>query len=179
MRPKPTLITLSILVAVLLVWVQGEDQPQAAARVDESKKESGSELNPLEKKFKETLTNAVFVGKWRLVEKGQLGDESDDKYTIAGATKYGDDQWVLAAKIEYGGKSVTFPVPVKVLWAGDTPVISITNVGIPGLGTFTARVLVYDSYYTGTWSGSGHAGFLSGTVSRATLSDEKKKPEAK
>ena len=172
MSSKSIPIAVLPLLALSLAWARGGDEPPTG-KTEEVKKDSGPEMNALEKKFKEALTNVVFAGKWRLVEKGELGKEADDKYTIAGATKDSGDQWVIAARIEYGSKSVTVPVPVKVLWAGDTPVISITNVGIPGLGTFTARVLVYDGWYTGTWSGPGHGGFLSGVISKAPEKLEK------
>lgn len=124
-------------------------------------------LNDLEKKFQETLHESTLVGKWRLVKDGKLGDEKEDRYTIQSVGKVGEDLWMVGARIQYGGKDVTLPVPVKVFWAGDTPVISITKAGIPGLGTYSARVLIYDGYYTGTWSASDHAGFLSGVIEKA------------
>ena len=134
-------------------------------------------LSPLEKKFQETLQDAVFAGKWRLLEHGKLGGEQEDKYTIRSAAKVGEDTWMVGARIQYGDKDLTLPVPVKVFWAGDTPVITITNFGFPGLGTFTARVLVYDGCYTGTWSGPGHAGFLTGVISKAAIEPEKGEKE--
>jgi len=145
-----------------------------------AKKEASPALNALEKKFQESLTNAVLAGKWRLVEKDKsgkeaLGKEADDKYTIRAITKFENDTWLISARIEYGGKDLTVPVPVKVLWAGDTPVITLTNVAIPGLGAFSARVLFYDGYYSGYWSGPGHAGFLSGIIEKAK---EPEKPSA-
>ncbi len=151
----------------------------------EEKEKPAADLNPLEKKFQETLTGATLAGRWRLIENGKLGKEAEDKYTISRAVKMSNDFWLIAARIEYGGKDVTVPVPVKVFWAGDTPVISITNAGLPGLGTYSARVLVYEDLYTGTWSGPGHGGFLSGTVtrteapSRATEPRKSSDPEKK
>jgi hypothetical protein len=41
-------------------------------------------------------------------------------------------------------------LPVK--FAGDTPVISVTNLGFPGFGSFTARVVIYNGTYAGTWA---------------------------
>jgi hypothetical protein len=98
------------------------------------------------------------------VKDGKLGQESEDRYTIRSVSKLAGDVWLIGARIQYGGKDLTVPVPVKVLWAGDTPVITVTQAGIPGLGTYTARVLIYDGLYTGTWSGPGHGGFLSGAI---------------
>jgi hypothetical protein len=53
-----------------------------------------------------------------------------------------------------------------VLWAGDTAVISLTDLAIPGVGTYTARVLVHGDTYAGTWSGGEHAGLLNGVIQR-------------
>ena len=55
-------------------------------------------------------------------------------------------------------------VPVK--WAGDTPVICVTNKAIPGFGTFNARVLFYDNQYVGTWSSAKHGGQMWGKIER-------------
>jgi hypothetical protein len=32
------------------------------------------------------------------------------------------------------------PIPLIVRWAGDTPVITLTDLTIPGVGTFTTRL---------------------------------------
>ena len=52
--------------------------------------------------------------------------------------------------------------PVR--WAGDTPVISVTNFGIPLIGTYSARVVIYQGQYAGTWSGKTHGGHLFGKI---------------
>lgn len=54
---------------------------------------------------------------------------------------------------------------MQVKWAGDTPVITLDDVGMPGdKSAYSARVLVYDKTYAGTWSGGGHAGLLNGVI---------------
>jgi hypothetical protein len=169
---RPAAVLLAAAGAAALVFLG----PSAAAPPGEEGKKAEEApaapggtpaLNALERKFAETMTNVVLAGRWRLVKDGKLGDEAEDRYTVRSATKVGTDQWLIAARIQYGGKDVTIPVPVNVFWAGDTPVISISNAAIPGLGVYTARVLIHDRYYTGTWSGPGHAGFLTGVIERA------------
>ena len=49
-------------------------------------------------------------------------------------------------------------------WAGDTPVISVTNVAFPGLGTYSARVVIYGDSYAGTWDGKDHGGQMFGKI---------------
>lgn len=118
----------------------------------------------LEKKFKETLTKSIFEGRWCMIEDGKLGQEHNDKYTIQSANKISQDLWLIYARVQYGDKDLLVPIPVNVKWAGDTPVISITNLGIPGLGTYTARVVVYGNLYAGTWSAPDHGGQLHGVI---------------
>jgi hypothetical protein len=37
------------------------------------------------------------------------------------------------------------------MWAGDTPVVTLTDAEIPGVGTFTARVVFFRDHYSGMW----------------------------
>ena len=69
-------------------------------------------------------------------------------------TKLKDDLWLFEARIKYGEHDLTVPIPLVVRWAGDTPVITLDNAGIPGFGSFTARVLIYDNTFAGMWSGT-------------------------
>ena len=41
------------------------------------------------------------------------------------------------------------PLPVSIKWAGDTPVITLTDLSIPGMGTYSARVVLYRDQYAG------------------------------
>jgi hypothetical protein len=139
---------------------------------------AGNEMTALETKFSESLKNVVFRGRWRMLEEGRLGAEQEDKYTISGAKKVGPGKWILAARIEYGGKDVAVPVPLDVHFAGDTPVLSLTNAGIPGLGTYSARVIVYEGSYAGTWTGPGCGGFVAGVIEKVGAAKESA-PEVK
>lgn len=123
-----------------------------------------SEQERLEAEFEKTMTGAVLAGKFSLTGREGL---SDERYTISSVSKVGGDVWLINSRIQYGSRDVTVPVPVKVLWAGDTPVISLTDVAIPGVGTFTARVLIYRGQYAGTWSGGDHGGEMFGRIERA------------
>jgi hypothetical protein len=118
----------------------------------------------LEAKFKTALTKATMSGRWCLIKDGQLTPEKEDKYTILSVSKVGGDVWLINARIQYGKKDVTAPVPVQVKWAGDTPVIIVDNVGVPGGGNYSARVLIYEGTYAGTWSGGDHAGLMNGVI---------------
>lgn len=66
-------------------------------------------------------------------------------------------------------------IPVK--WAGDTPVISVTDMTIPLLGTYTARVTIYKDTYAGMWSGGNHGGYMWGKLEKVPTSKPTDKKE--
>ena len=142
------------------------------ASAQEAARQAAPDQAELEKKFKELLTDCVFNGHWCMVNDGKLSEEKSEKYTITGATKSGQDVWLIYAKIQYRGKEVNVPVPVQVKWAGDTPVITLDKVSIPGMGTYSARVLVFDKTYAGTWSAGDHGGMLHGLVQKKDAKPE-------
>lgn len=126
----------------------------------------------LEKQFENDLTEATFVGTFNIIEDGQPGPVRREKYTIQGVQKGEGDLWIITARIQYGQTDVAVPIPVRVLWAGDTPVITLTRLSIPGVGTYTARVLIYDGTYAGTWSGGKHGGLMSGVIQHKPAADK-------
>ena len=83
---------------------------------------------------------------------------SEDKYEIEKVVKTGDDQWTVYTRIEMRGQTMTVPLPLQIKWAGDTPMITLTDQALPGMGAYTARVLVYRGQYAGTWSGRNGGG---------------------
>jgi hypothetical protein len=90
---------------------------------------------------------------------------SDDKYEIEKVTKLNDDMWRFDTRIKYGSNDLKLPVRAHVKWAGDTPVIELTDESVMGMGTFTARVVIYRGHYAGMWSSAnGHGGQMFGDV---------------
>jgi hypothetical protein len=118
-------------------------------------------LSPLEKDFQDSMAGVVLQG--QSTRDGSPG-LSDDKYTIEKVVKTGDDQWTVFASLEMRGQTMTVPLPLQVKWAGDTPVITLTDQAFPGMGTYTARVVVYRGQYAGTWSGSHGGGKVFGRI---------------
>jgi hypothetical protein len=86
--------------------------------------------------------------------------------------KKGDegDLWVITARIKYGNVDLSVPVPVEVKWAGKTPVITLDNITIPGLGTFSSRVVLDQGKYAGTWTHDKVGGHMFGKI--VPLTDE-------
>src|SRR6202035_1050105 len=109
-------------------------------------------------------TNVIMSGSYTATGQEKPGT---DQYTIVKVTKEEGDNWTFVARIQFAGRDVNLPIRVPVKWAGDTPVIEVTDAGLPGLGTSTARVLIYKGRYAGTWSGQGHGGQLWGRIDPA------------
>jgi hypothetical protein len=140
-------------------------------------------LNEREQAFADLLKDAALVGNFT-VEGGKRGGPDTgrhkDRYVIKSAIKVGVDSWLINSQIVYGKFDVTVPVPVKVYWADDTPVMSVTDLSIPLMGSeFGARVLFFDNRYAGTWSHGKVGGLMFGTIERADAPTEgAEKPEA-
>ena len=120
-----------------------------------------NEQEKLEREFQQSMAGVVLEGHFTLDGKKGLNEE---RYEIETVSRMPGGFWVFHARIQYGDKDVTVPVPVKLLWAGDTPVVSLTDATIPGVGTFTARVLFYRGQYVGTWSSGTHGGQQFGRI---------------
>ena len=168
-------ISISLLVPVFgLALALTHPRLASGADVEQPKNEpaKGKTVKPvlsqeeLEAKFKQTLTKATLTGRWSSIKDGKLGPEKEDKYTILGVNKVGADVWLINSRIQYGGKDITAPIPVHVKWAGDTAVIIVDDVGVPGSGTYSARLLIYRDTYAGSWSGGDHGGLMNGVITQ-------------
>ena len=117
----------------------------------------------LEQAFAEKLTGVALVGSFSTDGKdGKAGD----KYQIASAKKLQGETWQIVYKAKIGEQTVDLPIAIKVLWAGDTPVMTLDDFTIPGIGTFTARVLFHGDRYVGTWQHGDHGGAMWGRVEK-------------
>ena len=132
-----------------------------------AKKDATPSRDELIKKLEETLTGAKLTGAYSVTGREDRAPKAEE-YTITSATKLPEgDVWLIKARIKYGDKDTTIPMPLEIKWAGDTPIITLTNMAIPGLGTFTARVLIYDNRYAGTWQHGPVGGNLFGKIEKA------------
>ena len=114
--------------------------------------------------FTEAMTNVKLVGAFT-VDGPEEGKLVRDEYTISSVTKAPKgDLWIVSARIRYGTVDLTVPVPVEVKWAGKTPVITLDAVTIPGLGTFSSRVVIDGTRYAGTWQHDAVGGHMFGKI---------------
>ncbi len=119
----------------------------------------------LEKAFASKLTGATLAGFFSLDSK-ESAPNKPDRYQIVSAKKLNGDDWVITSKMKIGDNEVDIPIVIKVYWADDTPVISLTDLTIPGMGTFTARVMFYGDRYAGTWQHGEKGGHMWGIVEK-------------
>jgi len=117
-----------------------------------------------ERKFEEMMTGVTLVGHSTSTNREGLGGE--ERYAIDKVSKLAGDIWLLQARMRFGSNELAVPIPVTIKWAGDTPVITLTDVSLPRMGTYTARVLLYRGQYAGTWSAKDHSGELFGKIVR-------------
>jgi hypothetical protein len=139
--------------------------PQLALAQTPTKPEPTQE--ELEKQFSETMTGATLVGTFTIDGVNEGKPLTEDKYTLGKVYKLKNGLWQIEARIQYGDHDVKVPLALTVKWAGDTPVILVTDMPIPGLGTYTSRVMFYRGQYVGTWSGRDHGGLMYGKVVKA------------
>ena len=141
----------------LLSGVMAQDKP-AAPQVSPEKQK----LHDL---FEKKLSNVQFKGNFTILGREQKGDLPKETYTIKSVKKLPEGEyWLFTARVQYGGKDITVPMPLQVQWADTTPIITLTNATIPGLGTFSSRVVIYKNKYAGTWSHGEVGGHLFGTI---------------
>lgn len=119
------------------------------------------EMNALEKKFQAEMSNVTFTG---FFTSGDSGTTTPDKYTIEKLVKMKEDLWKIDARIQYGNRDYRATVEMPVKWAGDTPVLTMSQYLIPGQGVFSARILIHNGMYAGTWGAQDHGGKMFGKI---------------
>ncbi|GJM23852.1 MAG: hypothetical protein DHS20C16_02670 [Phycisphaerae bacterium] len=159
-----------------------KEKPPATPTTKETPKQSAEaakekptgNMNAKEQAFAKLLTGAAMEGTWRMThfdkpnEEMKLGEPKADLYEIVSAVKSGGESWVITARIVYADRDVKLPVPVRVVWADDTPMITLTELTMPILGTYSARVIFHHGFYSGIWYGAGYGGVMSGQVTKSS-----------
>jgi len=150
---------LGALLVVVAVFALG----WAAGRFGIGRGVPRASLTELERQFTDQMRSATLVGRFTIAGREDR-PASPDRYDISSVEKLGGDDWRFNARLRYGNVDVTVPVVVTMVWAGDTPMITMTDVTIPTLGTFTARVFFYRDRYAGTWQHGNVGGQMFGRI---------------
>ena len=168
-----TIVAATILSTLAVGIAVAQDAPKPPDAPAQPRPEAKADQAELEKQFEQNMSGATLVGRFSVEGRGNRGggEPKQERYEIIKVTKMRGDYWLFNARVQYGNKDVTAPIVLQVKWAGDTPIITLTDLPIPGLGTYTARVLIYRDHYAGYWSGANHGGNLWGRVERGKPAD--------
>ena len=124
------------------------------------------------KKFNEQMNGVKLVGNFTIAGKDD-GPLAKEEYIIQKVEKLPEgDKWLIHSRIKYGKHDVALPLPLDVKWAGNTPVITLDDMTIPGLGTFSARVVIDNDKYAGTWRHDKVGGHLFGSIEKLTAEEK-------
>ena len=155
-RTGNRILPIALLIGFAAIPLPAQDR-SAPPAVDEA-------TAALHAAFTEAMTNVKLVGVFT-VDGADEGRMQRDEYTISSVTKSPKgDVWIVSARMRYGDVDLTLPVPVEVKWAGTTPMIILDKVTIPGLGTFSSRVLIDGPRYAGTWQHDAVGGHMFGKI---------------
>ena len=132
----------------------------------------GSTIDPAtlperERRFVEQMQSVAMVGHFT-ADGREDRPLRPDRYDISSVEKVGEDRWRFNARI--GEKDLTLPVTVTMRWVEDTPLIMLTDLSIPALGTFSSRVFFYGDRYAGTWQHGTVGGHLFGRIEKRVAS---------
>ncbi len=140
--------------------------PDPSARAQDKTDEAADAAagtSQLHEKFSRELSGSKLQGSFTVTGREQ-GTLTAEEYHIGEVKKDDGDFWTFQARIKYAENDYTVPLRLQVLWAGDTPVITLTDSKILGQGPFSARVIIYDNKYAGTWSHGPVGGHLFGSI---------------
>jgi hypothetical protein len=152
----------AILLALLFAFAGGwlVSATGMASRVDPAT------LPELERRFVDGMRGARLVGRFTLAGREDRAP-APDSYEIDSVEKVGEDRWRFNARIGEYGNNMTLPIVLTLRWVDDTPIIMMTDVTIPSVGTFTSRVFFYGDRYAGTWQHGERGGHLFGRIEKA------------
>jgi hypothetical protein len=147
------------------------------AEQEPGKKTSSAERQAkLEAALAKTLSGATLEGSFTSTGAGSDPAKlSRDKYTLGQVQKVSGDVWQIPARIQYGDKDITVPIVLPIRWAGDTPVVTVDDLPLPGFGTVSARVMFFDGHYAGYWKHGDHGGNMFGVIHPADTEQGKAK----
>lgn len=160
------------LVGCLAALAAGPAIAQPALRDDDSPT-AGREA-----RLSAMLSGATLEGHFTVSGGQGEADLTSEKYTLGEVKQVQGDRWVFPTRIEYGDRDLTLPITLPIRWAGDTPVVVVDQLGLPGLGTVSARVMFFADHYAGYWQHGEQGGHLFGVIHRNQETEQnKEQPE--
>jgi hypothetical protein len=121
-------------------------------------------LAPSEEAFVEQLSGSTLHGTFTI--DGRDGPGRAERYDISRVSKVEEGLWRFDARVRYGSFDTTAPVTVPMRWVGDTPVITMTEYELPGIGTFSVRLFFHGDRYSGVWQHGKVGGHMFGRIEK-------------
>ena len=172
----PTIRRIVYLLLAVCVSVVCFSSPILAEQKPAEQANSSERQAKLEAALSKMLSGATLEGSFTSTGAGSDPTKlSRDKYTLGEVKKVSGDVWQIPARIQYGEKDITLPIMLPIRWAGDTPVVTVDELPLPGFGTVSARVMFFDGHYAGYWKHGDHGGNMFGVIHPA----EKEQPKTK
>ena len=128
-------------------------------------------MDDAERAFMERMSGASLVGQFTIAGREDRAGRPE-RYDLSSVEKVGNDLWRFNSRIRYGNIDTTLPIVVPMRFVGDTPMISLTDLTIPSLGTFSARVFFHGDRYSGTWQHGEYGGHMFGRIQKGDLPAE-------
>lgn len=148
-------VLVTVIVSVLIVPLRAAQPTDEAAKAEQ------------EAAFSKSMENCTLVGSFTVDGKDDGEPLKAERYEIESVTRANDNLWIFTARVKYGKLDTKLPITVPMEWAGDTPMVTLTNATLPGLGEgFSARVLFYENRYAGTWQHGPVGGHMFGKIER-------------
>ena len=128
---------------------------------------SADETTAREQAFSERMSKTVLIGSFTVDGQEDINPLKEERYEIDSVVKAGGNLWIFTARVKYGKIDTKLPITVPIEWAGDTPMVVLTDASLPGLGDqFSARVLFHDGRYAGTWQHGRVGGHMFGRIKK-------------
>jgi hypothetical protein len=152
--------------ALMSMFIAMQSPSRAEEQAGQGRANAAPGREELFRKFEREMSGVKLVGQFTI--QGRDQDElPKEEYEIRSVKKMpAGDVWLFTARIKYGSHDLTLPLPLDVKWAGNTPVITLDNVTIPVLGTFSCRVVLDGDKYAGTWTHGDVGGHMFGLIEK-------------
>lgn len=152
---------------------KAEQEAESAAAADDAQAEPAGEETTEQRnqRFAAYMSGAKLVGRFTLMDAAEK--MPSEEYVIRKCEALPDGKrFRFTVRIRYGEVDTELPMDLPVEWAGKTPVITLEELWIPGLGTFSSRVVIHHGRYAGTWDHGEKGGHLFGKIIPAAAAQE-------
>lgn len=162
---------LAVVIAGLMLLPFGLDARRSPLAADAPTSSAAEQRQAAERELAALLTGSTWTGTFTI--DGQPNAKHDESYAIESAEKQTGSLWLLKSRMKFGDVDATVPVPITIVWADETPMMQLKKVTLPGLGTFSCRILIDGDRYAGTWQHDAVGGHMFGKITRTPAASEK------